>query len=104
MASRRDDRRAGPASTLSSFDWHLPYEAPMSPRVRVQIRCAFPGPALDPTVVRFVADPSLGGTATEVDAEIARLRTTLDDFELRAAGDPIPLRFRSQTIRTIAVW
>ena len=89
---------------MTSFDWHLPHGPLFAPRVRVQIRCEYASMALDPTVIRVVADPSLGGTPTEVDAEIARLRTTRDEFELRAAGDPIPLPFRSETIRSIAVW
>jgi hypothetical protein len=99
-----DEPASGDRLGVATFEWHLPHVPPMAPPIRVRIRCEYPGTPLDPMVLSFVADASLGRTPTEVDAEITRLRTTLEAFELRAAGDPIPLPFRTETIRSIAVW
>ena len=88
---------------MSPLECYCPHLVPVSTPVKVRVRCEYDdGEA--PTEVCFVADRSLGRTRAAVHAEILRRLATLEEFDLPALGEPIPIPFFSATVRRVTVF
>ena len=85
---------------ITKGSWHPPRKGPRP--VRVQVLCAHPGSELGPTLIEFLACPTLGATSREVDAEITQRMVSAKEFELPTA-DGEPLAFITRTICSILV-